>query len=45
VPAAMRLAIPEAQTNVYLSMSLAITFPFNLIIGIPAYFALASWIQ
>lgn len=45
VPAAMRLAIPEAQTNVYLSMSLAITFPFNLIIGIPLYFALASWIQ
>ena len=45
VPAAMRLAIPEAQSNVYLSMSLAVTFPFNLIIGIPAYFALASWIQ
>lgn len=45
VPAAMRLAIPEAQANVYLSMSLAITFPFNLIIGIPLYFALASWLQ
>jgi hypothetical protein len=45
VPAAMRLAIPEAQSNVYLSMSLAITFPFNLIIGIPLYFALASWVQ
>ena len=45
VPAAMRLAIPDAQLNVYLPMSLAITFPFNLLIGIPIYHALASWVQ
>ncbi|MDR9389171.1 MAG: sodium-dependent bicarbonate transport family permease [Wenzhouxiangella sp.] len=45
VPAAMRLAIPDAQINVYLPMSLAITFPFNLLVGIPIYHALATWAQ
>jgi hypothetical protein len=40
VPAAMRLALPEASPGTYLTMSLAITFPFNLLIGIPAYHAL-----
>lgn len=37
VPAAMRLALPEANPSFYLTMSLAITFPFNLLIGIPLY--------
>ena len=37
VPAAMRLALPEANPSIYLPMSLAITFPFNLLIGIPLY--------
>jgi uncharacterized protein len=37
VPAAMRLALPEANPSLYLPMSLAITFPFNLLIGIPLY--------
>ncbi|MDJ0926691.1 MAG: sodium-dependent bicarbonate transport family permease [Gammaproteobacteria bacterium] len=37
VPAAMRLALPEANPSTYLPMSLAVTFPFNLLIGIPAY--------
>ncbi len=45
VPAAMRLAIPDAQVNVYLPMSLAITFPFNLLLGIPVYHALAVAVQ
>lgn len=45
VPAAMRLAIPDAQVNVYLPMSLAITFPFNLLMGIPIYHALAVAVQ
>jgi hypothetical protein len=45
VPAAMRLALPEANPGVYLSMSLGITFPFNLLIGIPLYHQLAVWIQ
>lgn len=37
VPAAMRLAIPRANPGVYLPMALAITFPFNIAIGIPVY--------
>lgn len=37
VPAAMRLAIPEARPSIYLSLSLGITFPFNLTLGIPLY--------
>ena len=37
VPAAMRLALPEANPSIYLAMSLAITFPFNLLVGIPLY--------
>lgn len=43
VPAAMRLALPEANPAVYLTMSLAITFPLNLLIGIPAYHAAIRW--
>jgi hypothetical protein len=37
VPAAMRMTVPEANPSLYLSMALAITFPFNIIIGIPMY--------
>jgi uncharacterized protein len=40
VPAAMRLAVPEANPSIYVSMSLGITFPFNIIAGIPAYLAI-----
>lgn len=36
-PAAMRIAVPEANPTYYLTASLVITFPFNLIIGIPVY--------
>lgn len=42
VPAAMRLALPEARPAIYLTLSLGVTFPFNLIIGIPLYLALAQ---
>ncbi|MFN0136405.1 MAG: sodium-dependent bicarbonate transport family permease [Phycisphaerae bacterium] len=38
VPAAMRLAIPEARPSLYVSMALAITFPFNITLGIPTYY-------
>ena len=41
VPAAMRMALPQADPGIYLSMSLAVTFPFNIIIGIPLFTALA----
>lgn len=37
VPAAMRLALPDARPAIYLTLSLGITFPFNLILGIPLY--------
>ncbi|MFN7224636.1 MAG: sodium-dependent bicarbonate transport family permease [Paracoccaceae bacterium] len=42
VPAAMRVALPEANPTVYLTLSLGVTFPFNLTLGIPAYVALAE---
>jgi hypothetical protein len=41
VPAAMRLALPKADAGLYLSMSLAITFPFNIVFGIPMFIALS----
>ncbi|MBK6740892.1 MAG: sodium-dependent bicarbonate transport family permease [Haliea sp.] len=44
VPAAMRLALPEANPGSYLTMSLAITFPLNLLVGIPAYHAAIRWL-
>ena len=34
---AVRLALPEASPGLYLTCSLAITFPFNLVVGIPLY--------
>jgi hypothetical protein len=43
VPAAIRLALPEARPSVYLTLSLGITFPFNLILGLPLYLSLAQW--
>ena len=42
VPAAMRVALPEANPSVYLTLSLGITFPFNLTLGIPLYLSLAT---
>ncbi|KIZ38213.1 sodium-dependent bicarbonate transport family permease [Stutzerimonas stutzeri] len=42
VPAAMRLAVPEANPSLSLTASLGITFPFNILIGIPLYLALAE---
>ena len=37
VPAVVRYAIPEANPSLYFTMSLAITFPFNIMIGLPLY--------
>jgi len=42
VPAAMRLALPEAKPAIYLTLSLGVTFPFNLTIGIPLYIVLGQ---
>jgi len=44
VTAAMRLALPEAKAAIYVPMSLAITFPFNIVIGIPLYYSIAEMI-
>lgn len=41
-PAAVRLALPEADPGITLTASLGITFPFNLIIGIPLYWLMAE---
>ncbi len=43
VPAAMRLALPKARPSIYLTLSLGVTFPFNVTLGIPIYIALAQW--
>jgi hypothetical protein len=42
VPAALKLAIPEASPTLYLGLSLGLTFPLNIIFGIPFYFQLAQ---
>lgn len=42
VPAAMRVALPEANPSIYLTLSLGVTFPFNLTLGIPLYLAMAN---
>lgn len=38
VPVAYKHAVPEANPGIYLPMALGITFPINIIIGIPFYF-------
>ncbi len=45
VPAAMRLSIPQANASLYVTMSLAVTFPFNIIIGLPLYLATIQWVM
>ena len=42
VPAVLRHAIPEAKPALYFGMSLGITFPFNIVLGIPLYVGLAE---
>ncbi|WP_017727889.1 sodium-dependent bicarbonate transport family permease [Halalkalibacterium ligniniphilum] len=44
-PAALKTSVPEANPSIYLGLSLGVTFPFNLIIGIPVYYEIAQWIQ
>jgi hypothetical protein len=43
-PAAMRMAVPQANPALSLGAALGITFPFNLIFGIPLYHRCASWL-
>ena len=44
-PAAMRIAVPEANPALSLAASLGVTFPFNIFIGVPVYFAIATWLH
>lgn len=44
VPSAMRLAIPEANPSFYLTLSLGVTFPFNVVFGITIYYYMARWL-
>jgi hypothetical protein len=44
-PAAVRAALPQANPSIYLTSSLGITFPFNLLIGLPLYFQFAQWLH
>jgi hypothetical protein len=43
-PAAMRSALPEANPALSLSSSLAVTFPFNIVVGIPIYRQMVAWL-
>jgi hypothetical protein len=42
VPAAMRMTVPQANPSLYISTSLGVTFPFNVVVGIPIYMALVQ---
>lgn len=42
VPAAMRLSVPEANPSLYITMALAITFPFNITFGLPLYYFIVN---
>lgn len=44
-PPAVRVTLPEANPTYYLTASLAITFPFNILAGIPLYFEIARYLQ
>ena len=43
VPAAMRMAVPQANMSLLLPMALAVTFPFNIAIGIPTYYSIIQY--
>ena len=42
VPAAMRLAAPKADPGLFIPMALGLTFPFNITIGMPLYYAIVT---
>ncbi len=44
VPAVLRHALTEVSPALYMGMSLGITFPLNIIIGIPLYAQIARWV-
>jgi hypothetical protein len=44
-PTAMRMAVPEANAALSITAALGVTFPFNIVLGVPLYLALARWLQ
>ena len=42
VPAAMRMTVPQANPSLYISTALGVTFPFNVVVGIPIYMTLVQ---
>ncbi|MEW6048740.1 MAG: sodium-dependent bicarbonate transport family permease [Bacillota bacterium] len=44
-PAAVRLALPQANPALSITLALGVTFPFNVLLGIPLYYTMASWLQ
>jgi hypothetical protein len=40
----MRIAVPQAHPALSITAALGITFPFNLVVGIPLYLELARWL-
>lgn len=43
VPPAMRFGIPEANASYYLTLALGVTFPFNVVVGIPLFYQMSTW--
>jgi hypothetical protein len=43
-PAACRASLPEANPGIYLTSSLGVTLPFNLLAGLPLYYSYATWL-
>jgi hypothetical protein len=43
VPAAMKIAVPKASPSLYIPMALAITFPFNITLGMPLYLCIIQY--
>jgi hypothetical protein len=43
VPPVMRFGVPEANPSYYLALSLGITFPFNVVVGIPLFYQVSQW--
>jgi hypothetical protein len=43
-PTALRLAVPQANPSLSIGLALGVTFPFNVILGIPIYIEIARWL-
>lgn len=44
-PAACRASLPQANPGIYLTSSLGVTLPFNLLVGLPVYYQYAKWLS